>query len=107
MKCRISASYFIEEFLALKSSLFPLIAVWACKTRTAYFESVSPSSRVKAQGRAIRASFWPEVLGRKGFVSLTLGVFTVASSALLTVSFMKLLPSVMILPQNFLFPQLD
>ena len=71
MKCKISASYFIEEFLALKNSLFPLIAVWACKTRMAYSESVYPSSRVKAQVRAIRASFWPEVLGGKGFASLT------------------------------------
>ena len=70
MKCKNSASYFIE-FLALKSSLFPLIAVWACKIRMAYFESVSPSSRVKAQVRAIMVSFWPEVLGGKGFASLT------------------------------------
>ena len=77
VKCRISASYFIEEFLALKSSLFPLIAVWACKTRKAYSVSVCvftifPSPKIQAQARAISSAFWAEVLGSTGFAAMTL-----------------------------------
>ena len=40
MRCKISAAYFIGEFLAFSSSFSFKITAWACKTREAYFESV-------------------------------------------------------------------
>ena len=77
MRFKISAPYFIGEFLAFRSHLSFQIAEWACKTKKAYFESVYiftifPSPRVKARVRAISSASWAEVLVGKCFASMTL-----------------------------------
>ena len=82
MRCKISAPYFIGEFLAFKSPPFQK-AAWACKTRKAYFESVYlfitfPSIRVRALVRAISSAFGAEGLSGKGFASVTLWMLTIA-----------------------------
>ena len=77
MRCKISAPCFTGEFFAFKSPLSFQIAAWTCKARKAYFESVHvfiifPSPKVKAQVRAISSALWTDMLGGKGFVSITL-----------------------------------
>lgn len=74
-----------------KSSLSFQIAAWVYIAGRVCFESlcvfiIFPSPKVKTQVRAV-------MLGGKGFASVIPGALTIAYTALLTLSLMKLLPS--------------